>query len=135
MEVGRSSTQVATETNHQVTPQDVGSQHVTLAEFMESGILDNKNEKIMQVDGMDTESESETEVRCSGRWQVDGTHDNSDSALRHGNIVLSVHSCFFHAAGWLLIASLLCVPIPPLSLLWPGDKMGSEIPLKNMARV
>ena len=59
-------------------PANIGSQNVTLAEFMDSGILDHKSEKIMQVDGMDTESESEYEPR-NQRWQVDGTHDGSDS--------------------------------------------------------
>ena len=60
------------------TPSNIGSQNVSLADFMDSGILDSKSEKIMQVDGMDTESESESEV-VSQRWQVDGTHDGSDS--------------------------------------------------------
>ena len=38
------------------TPSNIGSQNVSLADFMDSGILDSKSEKIMQVDGMDTES-------------------------------------------------------------------------------
>jgi len=70
---------VVTEAIPQVSVPNICSQHVTLAEFMDSGILDSKSEKIMQVDGMDTESESENEQKVYSRWQVDGTHDGSDS--------------------------------------------------------
>ena len=67
----------------QPTSSDLGNQPVSLEEFMDSGILDHKAETIMQVDGMDTESESEMELVSIFSSQVDGNQDGSDSESTH----------------------------------------------------
>lgn len=72
--VSRSGPGVVTEP---VPSVPLGASHVTLAEFMDSGLPENGNDKIMQVDGaMSCESDSDTE----SVMQVDGTNDGqSDS--------------------------------------------------------
>merc|ERR1712123_56870 len=57
----------------------MGASHVSLADFMDSGMLEeSKPDRIMQVDGMDSCSDSDGR-EDENMFQLDGAIDNSDS--------------------------------------------------------